>query len=313
MATLAPPATETRAAPSPTAPRLNPVLDQDFPDPDVMQVGETYYAYSTNANGRNIPVARSTDLRAWVLVRDALPALPKWAAREFGWAWAPDVSAMDDDTFRMYFTARFVIERGGTQCIGVATAAAPEGPFEADAAEPFICQVGEGGSIDPATFVDDDGARYLLWKNDGNSGGGQTWIYLQRLSADGLSLEGEPVRLLTADQIWEGVLVEGPTLWKHADRYYLFYSANAYDSPRYAVGYAVADSIEGPYEKAAQPILKTDLKAGWAGPGGQDIVTGPDDALRLLFHDWAPGSYRHLNLAGLEWRGAEPVVMPLAP
>jgi hypothetical protein len=56
---------------------------------------------------------------------------------------------------------RFAIQRGGTQCIGAATSAAPEGPFEPVGSEPFICQVGQGGPIDPGTFVDDDGTRYI--------------------------------------------------------------------------------------------------------------------------------------------------------
>ena len=34
-------------------------------------------------------------------------------------------------------------------------------------------------------------------------------------------------------------------MWKHDGRYYLFYSGNAYMSPDYAVGYAVADKVTG--------------------------------------------------------------------
>ena len=39
-----------------------PVINQTFADPDVMQVGNTYYAYATNSNGRHIKWATSTDL-----------------------------------------------------------------------------------------------------------------------------------------------------------------------------------------------------------------------------------------------------------
>ena len=35
----------------------NPVLAESFPDPDVVLDGGTYYAYSTNAAGRNVPIA----------------------------------------------------------------------------------------------------------------------------------------------------------------------------------------------------------------------------------------------------------------
>jgi beta-xylosidase len=208
----------------------------------------------------------------------------------------------------MYYVARFAIGFDGTQCIGIATSDKPEGPFESPNPEPFICQVGEGGSIDPSTFRDEDGRYYMLWKNDGNSGGGQSWLYIQPVTSDGLALEGEPTRLLTADQPWEGALVEAPTLWKCGEKYYLFYSANAYNDQRYAVGYAVSDQILGPYVKAPEPILKTDIPAGLVGPGGQDIVTGPQGEPWILFHGWAPGGYRRLYLAPLYWENSLPVV-----
>ncbi len=62
--------------------RPAPVLDEDFPDPDVLRVGDTYYAYATQRPGpnRNLQIARSADLRTWeVLDQDPLPRLPDWA------------------------------------------------------------------------------------------------------------------------------------------------------------------------------------------------------------------------------------------
>jgi beta-xylosidase len=118
----------------------------------------------------------------------------------------------------MYFVAHYIIGQGGTQCIGAATSDKPEGPYTSSAEKPLICQTDEGGSIDPSSFVDEDGKRYILWKNDGNSVGARTWIYIQPTSADGLSLTGSPTQLITADQSWEGVLVEAPTLWKHGGK-----------------------------------------------------------------------------------------------
>ena len=289
----------------------NPVLDQDFPDPDVLLVDGVYYAYATNSGETNILVSRSTDLVHWTNLPDALPNLPSWASQEFGYAWAPEVFRRAvEPQYVMYFVARFAIGRGGTQCIGVAVSPVPEGPFESPDPEPFICQRDEGGSIDAATFVDDDGQLYVLWKNDGNSITGKTYIYVQKASPDGMTLEGEPTRLITSDQIWEGVLVEAPTLWKNDGRYYLFYSANAYNDRRYAVGYAVADSVLGPYEKSVDPLLKTDLPAGIVGPGGQDIVIGPQGGEWMLYHGWAPGGYRRLYLSPLTWENGTPVVTP---
>jgi beta-xylosidase len=114
--------------------------------------------------------------------------------------------------------------------------------------------------------------------------------------------------LLSVDQVWEGLLVEAPTLWLQDGKYYLFYSANAFNDRRYAVGYAVADSILGPYVKAEGPFLATDLAAGLVGPGGQDIVIGPRGDSWMLFHGWAPDAYRRLYLAPLTWESGVPVL-----
>jgi beta-xylosidase len=311
-ATPAPePSPTTAPSPAPTAALTNPVLDRDFPDPDALRVNGAWYAYATNGNGINIQAATSEDLLNWRFLGNALPRAPRWAAQGFGYNWAPEVSRFDG-AYVMYFTTRYRIGAGGVQCIGLATSETPEGPFlptETSNEAPFVCQQNEGGSIDASVFVDDDGAPYLLWKSDANSRGGKTWLYLQRLAADGLALEGEPVRLISADTRWEGVLVEAPTLWKHDGRYYLFYSANDYASRNYAVGYAVAEKIEGPYAKAEEnPILKTDLKAGIVGPGGQDIQVGADGKEMMLFHTWTAGAYRALAVAPLEWVDGKPVV-----
>ena len=286
----------------------NPVLDQDFPDPDLLRVGDEYYAYATNADSVNIPVARSADLVHWDVLEDPLPILPSWAVQSFGHAWAPEVFRSGDNRYVMYFTARFAIGFDGRQCIGVATSEDPGGPFSSPNPEPFICQMDEGGSIDPSMFQDTDGQRYVLWKNDGNSGGWQTWLYIQKVSEDGLTLEDEPWQLLTVDQVWEGIVVEAPTLWYQDGKYYLFYSANAFNDRRYAVGYAVSERILGPYVKAERPFLATDLAAGVVGPGGQDIVTGPRGGTWILFHGWAPDGYRRLYLAPLRWENGVPII-----
>ncbi len=43
--------------------------------------------------------------------------------------------------------------------------------------------------------------RYLLWKNDGNSKGQPTYIWLQPLSEDGLRFTAAPTQLIRNDQV----------------------------------------------------------------------------------------------------------------
>lgn len=309
----------TRVGPTPTptlAPNqfVNPVLNVDFPDPDVLQVGETYYAYATNSGPTNIQMAKSNDLVKWQYLGGALPALPLWAKPQAGLTWAPEVTtSADGTTYLMYYTTRDQVS--DKQCIGVATSDSPEGPFRSTGAaneSAFICQPKEGGSIDAASFADEDGSRYVMWKNDGNCCGLTTWIYIQKVSPDGLTLEGEPTRLIKNDQGWEGNLVEGPTLWKNDGKYYLFYSANNYLSERYAIGYAAADNVMGPYTKADRPLLRTDLKTAVPfGPGGQDVVRDQEGDTWLVYHSWEPTlSARWMLIDPLVWEDGKPVVKP---
>ena len=66
------------AAPASATPAF--AIDQDFPDPDVLRVGDTYYAYATNNPAANLQYATSTDLETWQPAgEDAFPDLPAWA------------------------------------------------------------------------------------------------------------------------------------------------------------------------------------------------------------------------------------------
>ena len=76
-----------------------PVLSVDFPDPSVIQVGDTWYAFGTQSVYDNteihIQVATSKDFSTWTLSQgtDALPNLPGWASND-GNVWAPDVNQL---------------------------------------------------------------------------------------------------------------------------------------------------------------------------------------------------------------------------
>jgi arabinan endo-1,5-alpha-L-arabinosidase len=282
-------------------------IDQDFPDPDVLATDGRYLAFATNGAGFNVQTAESSDLENWsVLASDALPVLPDWALP--GKTWAPDVSEFGPGQFVMYFTA--ASKNPGLQCIGVATSATPEGPFAAAGSAPIVCPDDEGGAIDPATFVDDDGTRYLVWKNDGNCCGLDTWLQLAELSADGTALVGDTTKLLMQDQTWEGDLIEAPTLVKRDGVYVLLYSANDYGGDAYATGYATAPSVRGPFTKGDGPLLTTELSDGrYLGPGGQDVVTAADGSDRLVFHSWdSLYIQRGVNVVPLAWSDGVPSI-----
>ena len=149
-------------------------------------------------------------------------------------------------------------------------------------------------------------------------------IWIQQLSEDGLSLVGEPIDLgIEADNRWEGAVIEAPTLWLNEGTYFLFYSANAYYDASYAVGYATADTITGPYVEAEEnPVLhatfddlRDDPSLVAAGPGHQSIVADEDGDLWMAYHAWdrtaigyERGGDRTMWIDELEFSDGRPIV-----
>ncbi|MEE6261632.1 glycoside hydrolase family 43 protein [Plantactinospora sonchi] len=297
-------------APTETAPGMfvNPVHQGDSPDPQAVLVDGTWYLVHTNSGGQNVPVLTSTDLVTWTPAGDALPTLPRWA--DPGRTWAPEIITSNPGHYRLYYTA--ADHNSGRECVGRAVADSPGGPYRDDSATPLVCTPEQGGAIDPSPYRDSDGSLWLLWKNDGNAIGADTWLWSQRLSADGLRLVGEPHRLLRQTSAWEGPLVEAPFLWRHDGRLFLFYSANAYDRNTYAEGYATCATPAGPCAKAPEnPILRADDVA--AGPGHAAMVEYAGRTW-LLYHAWRPGAEgtarpgRQLWLDEVTWEGGRPHV-----
>ncbi|MFF5701399.1 family 43 glycosylhydrolase [Streptomyces sp. NPDC012794] len=227
-----------------------------------------------------------------------------WAVPNRDFVWAPEVYD-NGNGFTMHYTAR---DRAtDKQSIGVALSSSAAGPFRPAGDGPLVCPASEGGAIDASSHTE-RGRRYLLWKNDGNCCGMDTWLYLQPTSWDGTRTTGDPVRLIGQDP-GEG-LVEAPTLVERGGHYVLFYSAGDYRRDKYRTGYAVAPALTGPYVKAAGPLMTTESFSGRVrGPGGQDVVAGPDGRDRIVFHGWsADYGRRPMYMADLGFADGRPVV-----
>lgn len=295
----------------------NPIFAQDFPDPFVLRVGSRYVAFATNAAGKNVRTATSQDLTSWTEGPDALPILPAWAQANASLTWAPAVLPRGNQ-FVLYFTARN--KASGFQCVGRAVSTAPEGPYVDDSSAPFLCQDQAPnnlcGSIDPSPFVDENGDAYIFWKSDENASQcqGNARIWSQRLGIDGLSLLGSPVELLQRDRGWESPLIEGPAMIKDGGRYYLFYSANWWESQHYGIGYATCSSPSGPCEKKTLNAPFITAKDAVQGPGGQDFFTDTSGKRWMSYHAWTSpkigysnGGVRSLRIDPLEFQDGAPV------
>jgi hypothetical protein len=267
----------------------------DFPDPSVILAGQTYYAYATNSVAGNIQIIASTDLTHWTAVGNALPNLPAWATPDD--TWAPGV-AMIAGTFVLYYAVD--VAGTGKECISVATAGRPQGPFTDLSTAPLECQKSLGGSIDPASFIDTNGTPYLVWKSGGP---GSSRIWAQQLAPSGTSFVAgtNPTSLLVPDQPWEGATVEAPDMVTTGGHYYLFFSGNDWDSGNYAVGVATCIGPLGPCSDATpSPILSSGL--GVAGPGGESVFADASGNFSIAFHAWVPGAVGFPNSRDLYLR-----------
>ena len=258
-----------------------PLRTADAADPFVA-IDDQPWLFTTNNRAGNVPVVTRRSGGSGIAVADALPGLPSWA--EPGFTWAPAVTQTTDG-WVLAFTARDAAS--GYQCIGVATSPVVGGPYS-PATETLVCDIDEGGAIDPSFVTDDAGMKWLLYKNDGNCCGLPTTLHAVPLTRDATAQEGPAVDLISADQPWEAGLVEAPSMAKVGDRWLLLYSANRWDSADYSVGAAWCDSPAGPCQKQAGPAMTSGSHVD--GPGGVEFVaTSRQGRPTVTFHAWPPG------------------------
>jgi putative cell wall-binding protein len=300
--------TTTTTAPVPV--RAIPTLEpkgsfggDDFPDPAVVRVGTTWFAYSTQVLYMKVPVRSSTDLVTWTQPAEAFPTLPVWA--QYGANWAPSVVNAGNGTFVMWYVAQDAAS--GRQCVSRAVATNPAGPFVDELSAAPVCQLSLGGSIDPQVFTDRDGTRWLYWKSDENALGRPSHIWAATLSADARSVTGSATPVLAQTASWEKPTIEQPSVVRIGEQYYLFYSGGWWDSPEYGVGIAVGLSPAGPFTKLTDTGAWLASSPGAQGPGGLDVFEGPDGGPWVAYHAWGTivgwvhGGSRTTHLAVLKF------------
>jgi beta-xylosidase len=260
----------------------------DFPDPAVLRVGTTYYAYSTTVSSLNLPVVASTDLVHWRALGEGLKRPARWALtrkvgkRLFARTWAPSVARFGNRYVHAYATpAKGAADH--RMCISISTSKKPWGRFVDRTRRPFLCPANRG-AIDPQFFTAPNGLRYLLWKSE-QTATYPSQLWSTRISQDGSKLFSTHGLLLTTQQPWEGRVIENPSMIAYAGRYYLFYSGGSYANSTYATGYATCRSPLGPCTRAsAAPLLATGAKV--AGPGGAMAFLDVANRLHLAYAAW---------------------------
>lgn len=250
-----------------------PVLPGYHADPHIACFDGTYYIYPTTDGNEGwsstaFICCSSKDLKHWqnhgVILRLGIDVT--WADK---YAWAPAI-ATKDGKYYFYYSA--------AQCIGVAVADTPYGPFFDPLGKPLVDRGRYGGqSIDPMVFVDDDGSAYLYF--------GQGNCNVVRLNDDMISYDPEAVKRITPPGYNEGSFV-----LKRNGIYYLMWSEFDTRDPRYSVAYGMSNSPIGPFKKPdGNPILKA--KGLVQGAGHHSVVQVPGkDEWFIAYHRFAiPG------------------------
>lgn len=276
--------------PQSRATNINPIIDINFPDPAVVQDTDgTWYAFATDANGKNVESASAPSVSGpWtVLGNDLLSTVGAWSNGAN--VWAPDVR-MIRSSYVLYYTATDAASTN-QHCVGTATSNTILGPYTPRSGM-IACNVTAGGAIDPSGFTDADGTHYVVYKIDGNSVGHggvcgntvdpivPTPLMLQQLEADGVTPFGDPIELLDRGDA-DGPLIEAPNLTLVNSVYILFFSSNCYSTPQHDISYATASSVKGPFTKSSAPLAVTGNPFNLTAPGG---ATATPDSKNMVFH-----------------------------
>jgi beta-xylosidase len=243
-------------------------------DPTIFLDNGTYYLYGTNSP-EGFLVYTSGDLIHWSVPAQGRLALRKGESYgEMGF-WAPQV-------FR--YNGQYYMAYTANENIAIAVSDHPAGPFRQNNLAPIEAPTRQ---IDPYVFFDDDGKVYLYHVRlaDGNR------IVVAEMTDDLMAIKEETVKeCIVAASAWEDTqktewtVAEGPTVLKHNGLYYLFYSANDFRNIDYAVGYAVAHSPYGPWEKTADsPIISRHI-IGYNGTGHGDFFQDKNGDRKYVFH-----------------------------
>jgi beta-xylosidase len=262
------------------------VIAGDFADPSIIKVDKTYFAVGTSSEwAPHFPIFKSTDLKNWSQAGYVFDKAPEWTSGSF---WAPEYYKIKD-TYYIYYTARR--KSDDVSYIGVATSKYPDKGFTDHGT--FITFGKE--AIDAFLF-NDNGQLYITFKAYGLDKR-PIEILGYKLSADGLKLEGEPFSLLKDDQ---KIGMEGQSILKKGDYYYLFYSAGGCCGVRcsYNVRVARSKNFAGPYEfYANNPILSENDK--WKCMGHGTFVKGDNGADFYIHHAYNKESVAITGRQGL--------------
>lgn len=261
----------------------NPIVPGDFPDPDVIRVGDTYYMVTTTMFVfPGVTVLKSYDLVNWEYCSNAVPRF------EFGkeynldgghrygkGQWATSIKYHNGKFYLLFIT----LDEGGFMC----QAEKAEGPWT-------ITHLPKG-FYDPGLFFDEDGKVYVA------EGYGKISI----TEVDENLVPVDETKLVYTGDLRGGL--EGTHVYKINGYYYLYSTYGGVDGIQVALR---SKNIYGPYE---QKVVMSETERGinFGIHQGALIETQTGEWWTILFVDRGPLG-RIPSLQPVKWIDGWPMV-----
>lgn len=247
-------------------------------DPTIFYENNTFYISGTNSDN-GFFMYKSKDLISWQLSGfDATGMILKKGNGVYGdkWFWAPQF-VKDGNAYHLIYTAN--------EQLAIASSNKINGKYEQNAVGPIDASA---KNIDPFLFKDDDGKYYLFHVRF--QGGNNIWVAEFDMATRQI-IPSTLKQCFSRNQAWEKTsaapsanVIEGPTVFKKDGIYYMLYSANHFESPDYAVGYATATSVTGRWTKYdGNPIIHRSI-VGENGSGHGDLFFDGNENPYYVYH-----------------------------
>ena len=262
---------------------INPILNADYSDPDVIRVRDKYYMIASDFHFLGMQVLESSDMINWKLISQIYHHFdfPGWDNNQqyAGGSWSPSIRYHDNKFWVFFCTPK--------EGLFMSNAVNPSGPWS-----PLHLVKKVEKWEDPCPFWDEDGQAYL-----GRSRHGAGPIIIHKMSADG-------TRLLDGGMtVYTGPVAEGTKIFKKDGYYYL-------SIPEGGVGTGWqtilrSKNIYGPYEK------KVVLEQGSTtinGPHQGAIVDTTDDQWAFFHFQHHHALGRVVHLQPMHWENDWPVI-----
>lgn len=266
----------------------NPLFEGWYADPEGVVFDDEYWIFPTYSNRYKQQVFfdafSSKDLVTWEKHSKILDTtIVSWARQAM---WAP-AAIEKDGKYYLFFSANDIQRPGSslynaedninhTGGIGIAVADNPGGPYKDYLGKPLIDDFyNDAQPIDQFVFKDTDGQHYIFY-------GGWRHCNIGKLNDDFTEVIPWDSENLFKEITPEGY-VEGPFMFLRNNKYYLMWSEGGWTNGSYKVAYAMADKVDGPYNRIGT-ILESDTTVA-TGAGHNSAFNVPNtDEWYMIYH-----------------------------